>query len=101
VTWDRVVTIEPGMRLLLVEISAVRDPGPPGEWCRFVAWAPFKRRMRRLMARHQRELGLGWCAVHDEAYRVLFNMLPPCRNCACGRQEARREMMEMVGAGYG
>ena len=38
VTWQDLVAIEPRLGTLLDRAQAVRDPGPPASFCRFVAW---------------------------------------------------------------
>lgn len=96
-TWRQLVAIEPDLAELLDAAREVRDPGPPERFCRFRAWQPLKRRMRRLLDRHVEHLGAEYFQAHDEAYRVLLNTLPECRGCRCNRGLTRAEREEEKG----
>ena len=90
-TWQQLVTAEPRLGSLLLEIKAVRDDKTRPSFCANAHWygyhgSPgFKPRLYRLVGfgalsapGHLRTMD-----AYDLAYETLFEALPNCRNCNC------------------
>lgn len=89
-TWEQLVKAEPALAALEREIKKVKPRGP--HFCANDAWygrypyyPNFRREVIRLVG-WERKSGpefMQTAAAYDVAYRHLYDLLPPCRDCAC------------------
>jgi hypothetical protein len=90
-TWRDLVRLEPRLGELEREARAVRrsprarDPHfcANDSWYGRRGWIGFKPRLLWLVGWEARNPALRTCQAYDIAYRYLYDLLPPCRECAC------------------
>jgi hypothetical protein len=90
-TFEALAALEPGLAGLLAEARAsAADAGDP-HFCANAVWYGYeghpgiKQRLLRLVGweRSDRHPVLSTPCAYDVAYEHIYEMLPPCRDCAC------------------
>lgn len=101
-TWGELIEREPRLARLAADVRAVRDPGHGRGFCRNVAWhgfqrsyagsprGSFRRRLRYLVGSNvgRRDARLAHADSERLAFRHLYHLLPPCRDCFCADDRA-------------
>ena len=81
-TWNEIIKIESSLAALLKEAKKV--DGRDKHFCANKVWySRFKPRLVYLVGFSARNLELRSSQVYDIAYRKIYNVLPPCKECLC------------------
>jgi hypothetical protein len=92
-TWGELVKIEPRLLALATEASAYKKDSPGKEyvcandrWYGYGEWKDrgIKARLLYLVGWDAWNPALRSMEAYDLAYSYIYNLLPDCRNCACG-----------------
>ena len=93
-TFDQLAALEPGLARLEYEIKAWARTPLGDNWCANARWYGYGRfrgfgyraRMVELVGwgSHHPDPRLHTSEAYETAYRRLYELLPNCRQCACG-----------------
>jgi hypothetical protein len=83
-TLDEMIQLEPGLQELREDVAVVEDDKTSSSFCANRLWIRrFKPRLIELVGSLAGVEELRTSEAYDVAYRELYQILPPCRNCLC------------------
>jgi hypothetical protein len=85
-TLDDLIALDPRIGLLLHEAATPRDDGSARSFCADEAFlGRFKPRIAQLVGwwRRDRDEVLSTSAAYDAVFDAVYDLMPPCRRCAC------------------
>jgi len=83
---QKLFTSEPRLASLLAEAKGIRDCGTTRSFCAnfmFYKLRGLKDRLQSLVGYDAANPRLRTSRAYDLAYTAIYEVLPPCRNCAC------------------
>lgn len=77
------IEAEPRLAFLQDAVHNVTDDGGAAGFCANLTWGEFKCQLVHLAGLFAGDEALCSAAHYDAAYRRLYQLLPPCRDCGC------------------
>lgn len=84
ILWKQISELEPALLSMYNEAASIKDDRKSKRFCANSVWShDFKPRLVKLVGWDSNVELLQSTTAYDVAYRMIYDVLPDCRNCFC------------------